>query len=457
MEAKRLLDSASSATCTWSGSSRHDHTPPPDAYIPVSGGLFRDSSIHDFDALRWLTGSEIVEVYATGSVRNFPIFAEYDDVDTGACIFTCENGVIGSHAQTRHNPLGYDVRMEVIGSKDVVCVGLDGRTPIRSLEAGAPVTANPAWDSFLDRFEEAYRLELLEFLRVARGEIESPCTARDAMQAMRIAYMATKSRLEHRPSAWTRCPDPARVPARFSLAGAPRQPPRAPASRGFRVGFVRPSALAGGDLLDRHAATLACGPAGRVHDPLHAPRVAERGNRRAALGDRGHEAAGHVVVLAERVLVRLVDGPAPDPLVEPVGIGSSASRGRSTVRSASAPWIRTPSTRSRLSQSQVDVERALGAVELPGVELPEPRRLVRHGRHVDVPGRPVRELQQDHRRVLGRLERRPVRPRGPGHDRPNTAVTATTSPNSQVAMYDQCDARSPETPAPASPRSNRQM
>lgn len=199
VEAKRLLDSGDLGTLYMVRLIAHDHTPPPDAYIPVSGGLFRDSSIHDFDALRWLTGSEVVEVYATGSVRNFPVFAEYDDVDTGACIFTCANGVIGSHAQTRHNPLGYDVRMEVIGSKDVVCVGLDGRTPIRLLEAGAPVMANPAWDSFLDRFEEAYRLELLTFLRVARGEIDSPCTARDALQAMRIAYMATKSRLEHRP------------------------------------------------------------------------------------------------------------------------------------------------------------------------------------------------------------------------------------------------------------------
>jgi myo-inositol 2-dehydrogenase/D-chiro-inositol 1-dehydrogenase len=199
VEAKRLLDTGELGTLYMVRLIAHDHTPPPDSYIPVSGGLFRDSSIHDFDALRWLTGSEVVEVYATGAVRNFPVFAEYDDVDTGACIFTCANGVIGSHAQTRHNPLGYDVRMEVIGSRDVVCVGLDGRTPIRSLEAGAPVMANPAWDSFLDRFEEAYRLELLTFLRVARGEIESPCTARDALQAMRIAYMATKSRLEHRP------------------------------------------------------------------------------------------------------------------------------------------------------------------------------------------------------------------------------------------------------------------
>jgi len=199
VEAKRLLDSGELGTLYMVRLIAHDHTPPPDAYIPVSGGLFRDSSIHDFDALRWLTGQEVVEVYATGAVRNFPIFAEFDDVDTGACIFTLADGAIGSHAQTRHNPLGYDVRMEVIGSRDVVCVGLDQGTPIRSLEKGAPTLAGPAWDSFLDRFEEAYRQELLAFLRVARGEIPSPCTARDALQAMRIAVAATKSRLEHRP------------------------------------------------------------------------------------------------------------------------------------------------------------------------------------------------------------------------------------------------------------------
>lgn len=199
VEAKRLLDSGELGTLYMVRLIAHDHTPPPDAYIPVSGGLFRDSSIHDFDAFRWITGQDVVEVYAAGAVRNFPVFAEHDDVDTGAVILTAADGTIGSHAQTRHNPHGYDVRMEVIGSKDVVCVGLDQGTPIRSLEKGAPVLAGPAWDSFLDRFEEAYRIELLEFLRVARGEVPSPCTARDALEAMRISVAATVSRKEHRP------------------------------------------------------------------------------------------------------------------------------------------------------------------------------------------------------------------------------------------------------------------
>jgi myo-inositol 2-dehydrogenase/D-chiro-inositol 1-dehydrogenase len=177
----------------------HDHNPPPEAYIAVSGGLFRDSSIHDFDVLRWLTGQEVAEVYATGAVRNFPEFGRHDDVDTGAVILTLADGTIGSLAQTRHNPRGYDVRMEVYGSKDVVNVGLNQRAPVRLLEHDAPVLAGPQWESHIDRFEAAYRAELLAFLRFARGEIPSPCTARDGLQAMRVAVAATRSRQEHRP------------------------------------------------------------------------------------------------------------------------------------------------------------------------------------------------------------------------------------------------------------------
>lgn len=199
VETRRLVETGALGTVYLVRLIAHDHEPPPDAYIPVSGGLFRDSSIHDFDALRWVTGQEVVEVYAAGSVRGFPVFAKHDDVDTGAVILTLADGTLGVLGQTRHDPRGYDVRMEVIGSKDAVAIGLDQGTPIRSLEKGAPILAGPAWTSFLTRFEEAYRAELLTFLRVARGEIASPCTPRDALEAMRISVTATTSRLEHRP------------------------------------------------------------------------------------------------------------------------------------------------------------------------------------------------------------------------------------------------------------------
>jgi myo-inositol 2-dehydrogenase/D-chiro-inositol 1-dehydrogenase len=198
-EARRLVESGELGTVYLVRLIAHDHEPPPDAYIPVSGGLFRDSSIHDFDALRWVTGQEVDEVYAAGSVRGFPVFERYDDVDTGAAILQLADGTLGVLSQTRHDPLGYDIRMEIVGSRDAVTVGLGQQTPLRSLEPDAPTLAGPAWQTFLTRFQTAYQEELMTFLRVARGESSSPCTARDALQAMRIAVAAGLSRSEHRP------------------------------------------------------------------------------------------------------------------------------------------------------------------------------------------------------------------------------------------------------------------
>jgi myo-inositol 2-dehydrogenase / D-chiro-inositol 1-dehydrogenase len=199
LEARRLVESGELGTVYLVRLIAHDHQPPPDDYIPVSGGLFRDSSIHDFDALRWVTGTEVEEVFAAGSVRGFPVFARHDDVDTGAAILLLADGTLGVLSQTRHDALGYDIRMEVVGSRDSVAVGLAARTPLRSLEADGVPMPGPAWTTFLTRFETAYRVELLAFLRVARGEAASPCTARDALQAMRISIAAGRSRREHRP------------------------------------------------------------------------------------------------------------------------------------------------------------------------------------------------------------------------------------------------------------------
>jgi myo-inositol 2-dehydrogenase/D-chiro-inositol 1-dehydrogenase len=199
VEARRLVETGELGRVYLVRLIAHDHEPPPDAYIPVSGGLFRDSSIHDFDALRWVTGVEVEELYAAGSVLGFPIFERYDDVDTGAVILRMTDGTLAVLGQTRHDPRGYDIRMEIVGSGDAVTVGLGANTPLRSLEADAPPMPGPAWTTFLTRFEPAYRAELLTFLRVARGEIPSPCTARDGLEAMRISVAATRSRIENRP------------------------------------------------------------------------------------------------------------------------------------------------------------------------------------------------------------------------------------------------------------------
>jgi len=197
--ARRLIESGQLGTIYAIRLAGHDPAPPHEAYIPASGGIFRDFSIHDFDVVRWLTGSEVEEVYADGGVRGFEVFAKYGDVDTAVATLRMRDGALAVLTVARHDPLGYDIRTEIFGSRDSVTVGLGPQTPLRSLEPGVPPPAGPAWQSFLVRFEDAYRAELAEFLRVARGEGPSPCTGRDGIEALRIAEAATRSLHEHRP------------------------------------------------------------------------------------------------------------------------------------------------------------------------------------------------------------------------------------------------------------------
>lgn len=197
--ARRLIETGELGTIYVIRLAGHDPAPPHEAYIPVSGGLFRDFSIHDFDVIRWLTGGEVEEVYADGGVRGFEVFRKYGDVDTAVVTLRMADGILAVLTVARHDPLGYDIRTEIFGSRDSVAVGVGPRTPLRSLEPGVPPPAGPAWRDFLVRFEDAYRAELDHFLRVARGEAPSPCTGRDGVEALRIAEAATRALREHRP------------------------------------------------------------------------------------------------------------------------------------------------------------------------------------------------------------------------------------------------------------------
>lgn len=198
-EAKRLIENGALGTLYTIRLATHDPEPPPEEYIPASGGIFRDLHIHDFDILRWLTGGEVEEVYATGSVRGFDFFAEHGDVDTSAALIRMQDGVVAVLTGGRHDPLGYDVRAEVFGSGDSIVVGVNGRTPLRSVEPGMPPPEKPAYPNFQERFIDAYRAEMEHFLSVVRGKAENPCTARDALEALRIAMAADLSLAEHRP------------------------------------------------------------------------------------------------------------------------------------------------------------------------------------------------------------------------------------------------------------------
>jgi myo-inositol 2-dehydrogenase / D-chiro-inositol 1-dehydrogenase len=177
----------------------HDPAPPHDAYIASSGGIFRDLHIHDFDALRWATGQEVVEVYADGSVLHDERFARHGDVDVAAAVLRLADGALGIVSGARHDPRGYDVRMELFGSGDSVAVGVDPRTPLRSLEPGVPPSPVPGYRGFMERFATAYQAELVAFLEVAQGRAASPCTGADARSALLIAMAADRSLAEHRP------------------------------------------------------------------------------------------------------------------------------------------------------------------------------------------------------------------------------------------------------------------
>ncbi|MFJ8928880.1 Gfo/Idh/MocA family oxidoreductase [Streptomyces sp. NPDC102340] len=175
-----------------------DPAPPPAAYLPLSGGLYRDCLIHDFDMLRWVTGREIVEVYATGSDAGPAMFREAGDVDTAAALLTLDDGTLATATSTRCNGAGYDVRMELSGERDTLVVGLDDRTPVASTEPEGPPAATKPWPGFLERFAPAYEAELKAFVDVVRGERPNPCDGREALRALRVAEACEVSRAERR-------------------------------------------------------------------------------------------------------------------------------------------------------------------------------------------------------------------------------------------------------------------
>jgi myo-inositol 2-dehydrogenase/D-chiro-inositol 1-dehydrogenase len=176
-----------------------DPAPPPAAYLAGSGGIFRDCAVHDFDAVRWVTGHEVVEVYATGSDRGDALFTEIGDVHTAAVLLTFDDGTLGVVSVSRGNPRGYDVRLELHGTADSAAAGLDDGLPLRSLEPGVTFPAGPAHTFFMDRLAAAFRAELAAFTEVVAGGRLSPCTVGDALEVAFIAEAATLSLQQHRP------------------------------------------------------------------------------------------------------------------------------------------------------------------------------------------------------------------------------------------------------------------
>jgi myo-inositol 2-dehydrogenase / D-chiro-inositol 1-dehydrogenase len=170
-----------------------DASPPPVEFLAGSGGLFRDCSVHDFDILRWITGRDIIEVYARGSNRGDPAIGAVGDVDTGLALVTFDDGTLGAVSASRYNGAGHDVRLELQGSAGSLMVGLDERSALRSAEPGVSFPDGAAHATFADRFAQAYRLELLAFVDLVAGRSANPCPPEEAISASLVADAAQES------------------------------------------------------------------------------------------------------------------------------------------------------------------------------------------------------------------------------------------------------------------------
>lgn len=170
----------------------HDHTPSAREFIAGSGGIFRDMHVHDFDLVRWLTGSEVESVSATRAVRENQDYADFDDADVSSVIAVTTSGVQVIITGTRHDALGHDVRLEAFGSQDSVSAGLNSRTPLRTIENDLNLNANP-YRGFVDRFRDAFKNETHAFVTFARGKITNPCPPDSALESLRIAIACEQS------------------------------------------------------------------------------------------------------------------------------------------------------------------------------------------------------------------------------------------------------------------------
>lgn len=175
-----------------------DPAPPPLEYIQVSGGMFLDMTIHDFDMARFLIGSEVQEIYATGGVMVDPAIGQAGDVDTALISLRFENGVIGSIDNSRRAVYGYDQRVEVFGSGGVVQVSNNAPHSAVVSDAQGIHNALPLF-FFIERYTEAFVAEMQAFVRCVLQDETPPVTGIDGRIPVVMGYAAQKSLAENRP------------------------------------------------------------------------------------------------------------------------------------------------------------------------------------------------------------------------------------------------------------------
>ena len=178
--------------------SSRDPNPPAPQYVAVSGGIFLDMMIHDIDMVRYLSGAEIVEVYARGAVLIDPEIGKAGDVDSATVSIKLSNGALALIDNSRRAAYGYDQRAEVFGSLGAVAITNDSEsTAVLSTEAG--VTAEKPLYFFLERYMASYQKEMRLFVEAVTNGTEVPVGLKDGMMSIRIGLACKKSLAENRP------------------------------------------------------------------------------------------------------------------------------------------------------------------------------------------------------------------------------------------------------------------
>lgn len=175
-----------------------DPDAPPIEYVKVSGGMFLDMTIHDFDMVRFLTGSDVEEIYVNATVLVNPKIGEAGDVDTAIISMKLANGALAVIDNSRKAEYGYDQRAEVFGSKGQVQVANDAASTAVISNSKGVFGEKPLY-FFLERYMESFSREMTQFVDACLSDKEVMVTVNDGLQAVLIGVAAGKSLREHRP------------------------------------------------------------------------------------------------------------------------------------------------------------------------------------------------------------------------------------------------------------------
>ena len=178
--------------------SSRDPEPPPAGYVAVSGGIFMDMMIHDLDMVRYLSGQDIVEVYAQGACLIDPAIGEAGDVDTCTITMKLANGALATVDGSRKAVYGYDQRGEVFGSKGCATTQNDTASNVVLSNVDGVTGEKPLW-FFLERYMGSYQAEVREFIEcILKGE-QPKVGIQDGLDSIKLAIACLKSMRENRP------------------------------------------------------------------------------------------------------------------------------------------------------------------------------------------------------------------------------------------------------------------